>query len=169
MKKLMSFSFDLPDRQNQELIVDKLDQIRDLISSVRDQRESILFDLVAVREQCLSRAFADLPRAAEANDADWITALATEVSSMTAEDGLAARGRRKAANQPRGEVDRSQVGDDHLARILVAQGVLTAASLWAASSLSIDDFYEQLRDEISVGSVVELKDDDNAVRLGVPT
>lgn len=55
-----------------------------------------------------------------------------------------------------GMLNRKDVHSSHLATILKDQGPLTAKDLWAASRLSIDDFYDQLKDEEARGLLKEL-------------
>jgi len=52
---------------------------------------------------------------------------------------------------------RHEVQSTHLSRILRERGPLTAESLWFASQLDIDDFYDQLKDEEAHGLLKEIK------------
>ena len=50
---------------------------------------------------------------------------------------------------------RSDVKADHLSAILKERGVLSAEALWNASQLDIDEFYEQLKEEVAQGLLRE--------------
>ena len=50
---------------------------------------------------------------------------------------------------------RKDIQDTHLTNILREHGALTAESLWSASQLDIDDFYDQLKDEEALGLLRE--------------
>lgn len=63
-------------------------------------------------------------------------------------------------------LSRKDVQNTHLTSILRKRGPLTAESLWSASQLDIDDFYEQLKDEEARGLLRENRDmSANAPRL----
>ncbi|MBL8815200.1 MAG: restriction endonuclease subunit S [Planctomyces sp.] len=53
---------------------------------------------------------------------------------------------------------RSEIQSNHLTKILRSQGPLTAETLWAASQLEIDDFYDQLKEEEEKGLLKERRD-----------
>lgn len=67
----------------------------------------------------------------------------------------AAVGYRKAKKPEVLMLKRKDVQDTHLAKILKEPGPLTAESLWSASQLDIDDFYDQLKDEEARGLLRE--------------
>ena len=52
-------------------------------------------------------------------------------------------------------LSRKDIQDTHLTNILKERGPLTAESLWSASQLDIDDFYDQLKDEEARGLLRE--------------
>jgi type I restriction enzyme, S subunit len=52
-------------------------------------------------------------------------------------------------------LNRKAIRPAHLANILKEQGPLTAETLWSASQLEIDEFYDQLKDEESHGLLKE--------------
>lgn len=54
---------------------------------------------------------------------------------------------------------RTEIQPTHLSAILKVRGPLTAEALWSASQLSIDDFYEQLKDEEDRGQLKEHRDE----------
>jgi len=54
-------------------------------------------------------------------------------------------------------LDPSQIQSDHLSNILKMQGRQTSKSLWQASQLAIEDFYEQLRAEEAQELLREIK------------
>lgn len=56
-------------------------------------------------------------------------------------------------------LSRKDIQDTHLTNILKERGPLTAESLWSASQLPIDEFYDQLKDEEARGL---LREDRNA-------
>jgi hypothetical protein len=61
---------------------------------------------------------------------------------------------------------RKEIQPSHLSAILKERGSLTAESLWTASQLDIDDFYDQLKDEEAQGLLRETRGaDPNAARL----
>ena len=61
---------------------------------------------------------------------------------------------------------RKEIQPSHLSAILKERGPLTAESLWTASQLDIDDFYDQLKDEEAQGLLRETRGEDpNAARL----
>jgi type I restriction enzyme S subunit len=61
---------------------------------------------------------------------------------------------------------RQEIQSSHLSGILKTRGPLTAESLWAASQLDIDDFYDQLKDEEARGLLKEIKGESlNAPRM----
>ena len=61
---------------------------------------------------------------------------------------------------------RKKIQPSHLSAILKERGPLTAESLWTASQLDIDDFYDQLKDEETQGLLRETRGEDpNAARL----
>ncbi|HBP4598777.1 restriction endonuclease subunit S [Pseudomonas aeruginosa] len=53
---------------------------------------------------------------------------------------------------------RNEVAKNHLSAILQDKGHLTAEELWSASRLEIDDFYDQLKEEVSLGLLRESVD-----------
>ena len=68
------------------------------------------------------------------------------------------RGRQKRTQETEGIVlDLSQIQSDHLSNILKKQGRQTSKSLWQASQLAIEDFYEQLRAEEAQELLREIK------------
>jgi type I restriction enzyme S subunit len=52
-------------------------------------------------------------------------------------------------------LSRKDIQDSHLTSILKERGPLTAESLWSASQLQIDEFYDQLKDEEARGLLRE--------------
>ena len=63
-------------------------------------------------------------------------------------------------------LNRRELPKAYLASILKTQGPLSAESLWSASRLEIDDFYDVLREEESGGLLKEIRSDDpNSPRL----
>jgi type I restriction enzyme S subunit len=52
-------------------------------------------------------------------------------------------------------LSRKDIRDTHLTNILKERGPLTAESLWSASQLQIDEFYDQLKDEEARGLLRE--------------
>ncbi len=63
-------------------------------------------------------------------------------------------------------ITRKDIQDDHLATILKQRGPLTAESLWSASQLDIDEFYDQLKAEEQQGLVKERRGDSSTeIRL----
>lgn len=52
-------------------------------------------------------------------------------------------------------LSRKDIRDTHLTNILKERGPLTAESLWSASQLQIDEFYDQLKDEEGRGLLRE--------------
>jgi hypothetical protein len=55
-------------------------------------------------------------------------------------------------------LDLSRINSDHLNAILKEKGRLDSKSLWQASQLSIEDFYEQLRTEEAKRLLREIKE-----------
>ncbi|MDQ5984803.1 MAG: hypothetical protein CSYNP_00499 [Syntrophus sp. SKADARSKE-3] len=69
------------------------------------------------------------------------------------------KGIRKAQKKPVTEVmmlKRQEIQSSHLSTILKEHGPLEAESLWSASQLDIDDFYDQLKHEESCGLLREV-------------
>ncbi len=60
---------------------------------------------------------------------------------------------------------RQEIESSHLSGILKERGPLTAESLWSASQLDIDDFYDQLKDEEARGLLKEIKGAADAPRM----
>lgn len=77
--------------------------------------------------------------------------------------------RRRKQGQVRSKaamMTRNEIQESHLATILEESGPLAPEALWKASQLSIDDFYDQLKDEESRGLLVEKVDGaDSLLRL----
>lgn len=67
----------------------------------------------------------------------------------------AARVPRKTTNAETNMLTRTDIQLDHLTSILKQRGSVTAEVLWRASQLTIDDFYDQLKDEESHGLLTE--------------
>lgn len=70
-----------------------------------------------------------------------------------------ARGPRTKAKADTNMLTRNDVTPTHLTTILKERGSLTAAALWTASQLEIDDFYDQLKDEEARGLLRENRGD----------
>ena len=78
------------------------------------------------------------------------------------------KGAGKAQRKPVTEVimlKRQEIESSHLSGILKERGPLTAESLWSASQLDIDDFYDQLKDEEARGLLKEIKGAADAPRM----
>jgi len=54
---------------------------------------------------------------------------------------------------------RKDIQPSHLSDILKARGSMTAETLWSASQLEIDDFYDQLKDEEAKGLLKETREE----------
>ena len=54
---------------------------------------------------------------------------------------------------------RKEINQFHLSTILRERGPMTAESLWVASRLEIDEFYDQLKDEETRGLLREKRGD----------
>ena len=74
--------------------------------------------------------------------------------------------RRKDSGHPRKPLKtevlmltRKDIQPTHLSTLLNERGPLTAETLWAASQLDIDDFYDQLKEEEARGLLKERRDD----------
>ncbi len=62
-------------------------------------------------------------------------------------------------------LSRKDIQDSHLTSILKERGPLTAESLWSASQLQIDEFYDQLKDEEARGLLRENRNESGHARM----
>jgi hypothetical protein len=83
-------------------------------------------------------------------------------AARAASEGGAGSNRRKGGGRSKTSqksevlmLTRQDIQDMHLTTILKERGPLTAAALWSASQLDIDDFYDQLKDEEARGLLRE--------------
>jgi type I restriction enzyme S subunit len=82
----------------------------------------------------------------------------------TAEENVTKPRQRKPASDKPSQsqvimLKRKDIQPSHLSDILKARGSMTAETLWSASQLEIDDFYDQLKDEEAKGLLTETKEE----------
>ncbi len=90
--------------------------------------------------------------------------------ATTEENVTKQRQRKPASDKPSQSqvimLKRKDIQLSHLSDILKARGSMTAETLWSASQLEIDDFYDQLKDEEAKGLLKETREESaDALRL----
>jgi hypothetical protein len=83
--------------------------------------------------------------------------------ATTEENVTKQRQRKPASDKPSQSqvimLKRKDIQPSHLSEILKARGSMTAETLWSASQLEIDDFYDQLKDEEANGLLTETREE----------
>ncbi|MER7889424.1 hypothetical protein ABTX15_06345 [Micromonospora sp. NPDC094482] len=165
LRNLLDFRFTLPSVGRQEAVVNRLMAAKGHVRRLQQAGMEILEGLPNVRDIALQRAFAELPSSRSAfdeTDSLLLEEIEEEVRSMAQRDVVDARERR---NRPKVEhrrlLSRGEISRDHLSQLIQSGDGLRPIDLWEESRLNIDDFYDQLRDEVIAGLIVEVRSDDD--------
>ncbi|SCL20351.1 type I restriction enzyme, S subunit [Micromonospora rhizosphaerae] len=163
LRSLLNFRFTLPSVATQEAVVNGLMAAKKHVRRLQQAGMDILEGLPSVRDIALRRAFAGLPSSRSAFDeADslLLEGIEEEVRSMAQRDVVGARERRNRSKvEHRRLLSRGEIAGDHLSQLIQNDDGLRPIELWEESRLSIDDFYDQLRDEVIAGLIVERRTD----------
>lgn len=161
--KLSAFKFPLPPLEEQVRISEQLDDLFEDIDSLKAERARIAEDVGKARESMLVHAF-DGKLTASSKEDSSVTELLTRLGRFIAESRSTLVEERLTRRRENQKVTKIQgvSGPAHeplpanfLTLLLTTLGSASPEALWEASSMHIDEFYEQLRREVEVGLIVE--------------
>ncbi len=170
--KVRAFPLPLPTRDEQREIVRRVESIFAYADRLEARYAAARAQVERLTPALLAKAFRGELVPQDPDD-EPASVLLERIRAARAAAPAKPRGRKAAAASRRAKnksevpmLSRKDVQNTHLTSILRKRGPLTAESLWSASQLDIDDFYEQLKDEEARGLLRENRDmSANAPRL----
>lgn len=159
LSKVREFPLSLPPLEEQCAIADRVAEILEVVTSVQERVDSAQEIVQRLAPASLAKAFRGelVPQDPDDEPALALIARLRERRESLTEASKPSRTRvpRTKAKAEPSMLTRKDVTSNHLTSILKERGALSAEALWAASQLEIDDFYDQLKDEVALGLLRE--------------
>ncbi len=168
-KILLDLVIRIPTLDLQHEIVQRVDKLLTYADRLEARYQAARARMDALTPTLLAKAFRGelVPQDPAAEPAaillERIRAAREATSAQTQTESQRRPQRRERNEEPM--PDRTTISPTHLTDLLKARGPLTPEKLWADSGLSIEDFYDQLKDEELRGLLRELRNlEDDLVR-----
>lgn len=159
-QRFSEFLVPIPPPAEQDEIVRRVETLFDYADALENRYWNAIAKVEKLIPLILDKAFSGklVPQDIEEEPA---SALLERIRSSRANAPTAlTRNRRTSKSSQRNKspstmLKRKDVKSSHLSDLLKEQGIMSAAALWSASRLEIDDFYEQLKEEEASGLLKE--------------
>lgn len=162
---LLSLQLSLPTLQEQQEIVRRTENLLAYDNRIESRYQNALVRVNQLIPALLSKAFQGDLVPQDPNDEPASVLLERiRIKSTNAEVTVnKPRQRKPMSDKPSKSqiimLKRKDIQPSHLSEILKTRGSMTAETLWSASHLEIDDFYDQLKDEEAQGLLKETREE----------
>lgn len=154
--KLSGFTFGLPSIEEQAEIVRRVKTLFQYLADFERKFNQTVEILERLASSALTKAFSGkLTEREHSGESARGILLRLKNRTQVIQGRKKKRVRSKNLDGEKIMLTRNEVEKNYLSAILQEKGHLTAEELWSASRLEIDDFYDQLKEEVSLGLLKE--------------
>jgi type I restriction enzyme S subunit len=164
IQDLRNLPVEVPPVEEQQEIVRRVSELFTYVDQLEGRYTAILKQFERITPALLTKAFRGELVPQNADDVPG-SILVEHIRNTKSATGVSDRKRHRSAarrkhfqEQEPLMLNLEDIKPEHLTNILNESGPLEPAALWALSQLSIDDFYDQLKDEEARGLLLEHRD-----------